>query len=243
MTLLRIGTAGWSIPTQHAGGFTTAGTHLQRYARGMHAVEINSSFYRPHRPATYARWAAGTPEDFRFAVKLPKEISHTRRLVDAAAPLEAFLAQVGCLGDRLGPLLLQLPPSLAFRPQVAPDFLGMLRNSFDGALVCEPRHATWFTPEVDRLLDGLRIARVAADPAVVPQAAEPGGWPGLVYYRLHGSPRIYYSAYPEAALLDMAGRLSRAAASGAEVWCIFDNTAEGEALRDAQRLRAMLKVT
>jgi uncharacterized protein YecE (DUF72 family) len=243
MALLRIGTAGWSIPAQHAGGFATIGTHLQRYALGMNAVEINSSFYRPHRPATYARWAASTPEDFRFAVKLPQEISHTRRLVDAAAPLEAFLAQVGCLGDRLGPLLLQLPPSLAFHPQVAPGFLQMLRSRFDGGLVCEPRHASWFTPQVDRLMDGLRIARVAADPAVVPQAVNAGGWPGLVYHRLHGSPRIYYSAYPEAALLDIAEQLRHAAASGAEVWCIFDNTAEGEALRDAQRLRAMLEVT
>ena len=79
------------------------------------AVEINSSFYRPHRPSTYARWAAETPEGFPFAVKLPKEITHKRRLVDVAEPLDRFLAETAALGPKRGPLLVQLPPSLRLR--------------------------------------------------------------------------------------------------------------------------------
>src|SRR5690349_10182868 len=108
----RIGCAGWAIPKQHAVLFPSSGSQLERYAQRFNAVEINSSFYRPHLPATYARWAASTADDFSFAVKMPKVITHMRRLAGAAEPLERFLDEVGSLGAKLGPLLLQLPPSL-----------------------------------------------------------------------------------------------------------------------------------
>jgi len=226
-----IGCAGWSIPGEHAAQFPAEGTHLQRYAQRFPAVEINSSFYRPHRPETYARWAASTPEGFRFAVKAPREITHTRRLKDADAPLERFLAEAAALGEKLGPLLVQLPPSLQFEADVAEEFFRGLRRRFEGGVVLEPRHPSWFTPEVDRILAGFEVGRVAADPAPVPAAAEPGGWSGLVYFRLHGSPRVYYSRYSEAYLDTLAAAL---APSGG--WCIFDNTAAGEATANALEL-------
>lgn len=231
--IVRIGTAGWSIPKQHAADFPDGGSHLQRYGRRLTATEINTSFYRPHRPATYARWAASVPPTFRFAVKVPREISHERRLVDAEAPLERFLSEAGALGERLGPLLLQLPPSLAYDESHALAFLHALRTRFDGNLVVEPRHPTWFTDAVDDVLTRFRAGRVAADPAPVPRAALPGGWPGITYHRLHGSPQMYYSAYG-AGYLDATARALRDAAPQArERWCIFDNTAEGAATGDA----------
>lgn len=153
-------------------------------------MEINSSFYRPHRTGTYERWAASVPEEFRFAVKIPKAITHERRLKEAGDLLDRFLLEVAGLGPRLGPLLVQLPPSLAFQDSVADRFLADLRSRIAGSIVCEPRHASWFTPDVDGLLGELRVARVAADPAPVAGAGEPGGWRSLSYYRLHGSPRI-----------------------------------------------------
>src|SRR6476620_9198879 len=88
-----VGCAGWSIPKEHAGRFPAGGSHLERYAGRFNAVEINSSFYRPHRPETYARWAASVPESFQFAVKIPKEMTHTRRLRDVADPLARFLSE------------------------------------------------------------------------------------------------------------------------------------------------------
>jgi len=233
----RIGTAGWSIPKQHAAEFPDATTHLNRYARRFRAVEINSSFYRPHRPATYARWAVSVPPDFRFAVKVPREITHRRKLVAVTEPLEQFLSEVSALGGALGPLLIQLPPSLHFQAATVETFLQRLRERFDHAVVCEPRHATWFTDKVDALLSCFRIARVAADPAPVPRAAEPGGWTGVVYRRLHGSPRIYYSPYPTDYLETTAQLLRDTAAVTEETWCIFDNTALGEATPDALRLQ------
>jgi uncharacterized protein YecE (DUF72 family) len=231
-----IGTAGWSIPAQHAGAFPREGSHLERYSRRFPAVEINSSFYRPHRPSTYQRWAATVPADFRFAVKMPKEITHTRRLAQVTEPLTRFLGEAGTLGEKLGPILVQLPPSLAFKPDLAGFFLD-LRACFEGDIACEPRHRSWFTDEVDYLLSELRIARVAADPAVVSRAGEPGGWPGLRYYRLHGSPRMYYSAYPRDTLDVLAQRLAH---DDGRAWCIFDNTAEGAATHDAMILTDIL---
>jgi uncharacterized protein YecE (DUF72 family) len=229
-TTLRVGTAGWSIPAAQADRFPQGGGHLQRYSQRLPAVEINSSFYRPHRPSTYERWAASVPPDFRFAEKVPKEVTHTRRLANTAEPLARFLEEVRLLGPKLGPLLIQLPPSLAFQQSLAAEFLRHLRNRFAGNLACEPRHPSWFTDEVDAVLVEHRVARVAADPAPVPRAAEPGGWPALTYFRLHGSPRMYYSPYPQAYLHQLQSRLS---SLDGEVWCIFDNTAEGAATYDA----------
>jgi uncharacterized protein YecE (DUF72 family) len=229
----RIGTAGWGIPRRHAHAFPGTGSHLERYARVLPAVEINSSFYRPHRPATYARWASSVPPGFRFAVKVPRAVTHERRLVDAAGPLARFLDEAAALGPALGPLLVQLPPSLRYDGAVAEGFLGLLRGRFAGEVACEPRHASWFTGAAEACLSAFRVARAAADPAVVPRAAEPGGWAGLLYVRLHGSPEMYRSAYPPGALDAAARRLRAALGEGRSCWCVFDNTALGEATGDA----------
>lgn len=228
----RIGTAGWSIPREQAHRFPDDGSHLERYARVFNAVEINSSFYRPHRVATYERWAAAVPEGFRFAVKVPKAITHERRLIDVADPLDRFLGEVAGLGAKLGILLVQLPPSLAASGTAAP-FLAVLRQRFCGEVACEPRHASWFTHEVDAMLREYRIGRVAADPAPVPEAATAGGDPQVRYHRLHGSPRMYYSAYEPAVLDQVAQRLADDMAEGVSPWCIFDNTAAFAATPDA----------
>ena len=219
-----IGVAGWSLPKEHADRFPAEGSHLERYAARFPAVEINSSFYKPHRPTTYARWAESVPESFRFSVKVPKVATHEHRLADVGDVLEGFLAEATQLGDKLGPLLVQLPPSLVFSAKIAEEFFATLRERFDGLVAFEPRHPSWFETAAERLVTKYRVARVAADPAVVPAAAVPGGWDGLVYYRLHGSPRIYHSAYPDEYLEALARALTDAARS-AEVWCIFDNTA------------------
>ena len=119
-------------------------------------------------------------------------------------------------------------------------FFEALRNRYPRDVVCEPRHASWFTPGADRLLAQLRVARVAADPAKVASAAQPGGWDGLRYFRWHGSPRMYYSSYPDDALAALARTLQAEKAHGRVVWCIFDNTATGAAMANALTVRMML---
>jgi len=237
---IRLGVAGWNVRREHAPRFSDAGSHLARYATQFNAVEINSCFYRPHRRATYERWATTVPDDFRFAVKLPKVITHGSRFVDIVAPLERFLGEVTGLGDKLGPVLVQLPPSFAFDEALARSFFDELRARFDGQAVLEPRHETWFTSEVEELLVEYRVGRVAADPARVPAAAEPGGYEGVMYPRLHGSPRIYYSAYPAEYLANVAKLLDASASRDISTWCIFDNTALGAATADALTVKSHL---
>lgn len=232
-----VGCVGWSLPREAQPDFPAGGTHLARYAARFPAVESSSSFSRPHRPATYARWVASVPPGFRFSVKRPRAITHERRLADAEPPLDAFLHGVRALGPALGGLLVQLPPSLALDAATADAFLAALRARHEGAVAVEPRHASRFDAGADALLASWRVGRVAADPARVPAAAEPGGWPGTVYHRLHGSPRTFYAAYGAAYLDALASRLL---AGSAGAWCIFDNTASGAATTDALGLLARL---
>ncbi|MDB5964537.1 MAG: hypothetical protein JWQ72_1037 [Polaromonas sp.] len=231
--MIRIGCAGWSLPRAAWPAFPAEGSHLERYAARLDAAEINSSFYRPHQAETYARWADSVPGHFRFSVKLPKTITHEQRLQDCDALLALFLSQARGLGHTLGCLLVQLPPSLAFDAARVRDFLRLLRTRHAGPVALEPRHASWFTPEADALLASFATARVLADPVRFDAGRWPGGDPGTVYVRLHGSPRMYYSAYPRPLLDALAVRLQLAAASDSSVWCVFDNTASGAAVDDA----------
>jgi uncharacterized protein YecE (DUF72 family) len=178
------------------------------------------------------------PADFRFSVKLPKTITHTARLQQTDDLLETFLNEATILGPKLACLLVQLPPSLSFDAVIARRFLAALRCRTEIAVACEPRHASWFEEEPNRLLEDFGVARVAADPARVPAAATPGGARAFSYFRLHGSPKVYYSAYSEEFIATLADRLAQEARGARPVWCIFDNTTLGAATRNALDLAA-----
>ncbi|ATE64476.1 DUF72 domain-containing protein [Rhizorhabdus dicambivorans] len=237
-----IGTAGWAIPRGEAARFPAEGTGLERYARRLGGVEVNSSFYRPHRGSTWARWAASVPADFRFSVKIPKAITHEAKLVGADAAIAQFCSEVEGLGPKLAVLLVQLPPRLAFDEAVCRAFFPTLRaHSTAARIVCEPRNPSWFTEHADGVLSDLRVARVGADPALSEEAARPGGWRGFRYRRLHGSPAMYRSPYSSEALAGYAGQIAAELAEGVESWCIFDNTVTGAALGDALALEAAIR--
>lgn len=226
----RLGTAGWNVPQVCKERLGGAGSHLERYARVLNATEINSSFHRPHRRSTYQKWADATPDDFRFSVKVPKSVTHSPQLVPGE--LDRFIEESAGLGTKLGVLLVQFAPRRVFVESDAEVLFSALQDRSTAALACEPRHASWFTSEVSAWLNARRICRVAADPARALDADLPGGWPGLRYFRLHGAPRIYYSAYDGAFLRTLKRRLDFASSSG-ETWCILDNTAAGAALDNA----------
>jgi uncharacterized protein YecE (DUF72 family) len=233
-----IGSAGWNIPRAHRERFAPDGSQLQRYASRLNAAEINTSFYRPHAAATYERWAAAVPASFRFAVKIPKLITHDRSLTRARDPLTRFLGEVAGLGRKLGPLLVQLPPSFAFEPRRVGRFFDLLRSLHDGPVVCEPRHATWTTAPAVRTLESSHVARVAADPPRAAGLETPGGSPEVIYYRWHGSPRPYFSPYDAAALDRLAAAIR---AVKVDAWCIFDNTGSGSAAGNALDLTSRLQ--
>jgi uncharacterized protein YecE (DUF72 family) len=237
---IRVGTAGWTLPRDEQVHFPAGESHLARYARLFDAVEINSTFHRSHRESTYARWAQSVPASFRFSLKLPRTITHDQRLVGTGALVDAFLEETAPLGARIGCLLVQLPPSLALDRRMARAFFKALRARFPGSIAVEPRHADWFTAEADELLDNLQIARVAADPARAPKGDEPGGWQGFAYFRLHGSPRVYYSAYEDEFLDRLSKRLRALRVAGVPTWCIFDNTTLGAATGNARSILGRL---
>jgi uncharacterized protein YecE (DUF72 family) len=230
VTKCRIGCAGWNLPKDLR---DPALSHLERYAQLFNCVEINSSFYRHHQPKTYARWAKDTPADFRFSVKAPKTVTHAAEPDQAA--LDRFLSEISELGNKLGPVLLQFPPKAAFRKDAARLLFLGFRRTFAGEIVCEPRHVSWFEPEADELLKEHSISLVAADPKPVANAPGVLGQEGREsrYYRLHGSPQIYYSAYTE----EFLDRFKRQLALGhTGAWVIFDNTALGHAYPNALAL-------
>lgn len=225
-----IGTAAWALPRAVRDRFPAGASNLARYAERLTCTEINSSFYRPHRRATYERWAASVPDGFRFSVKLPKAITHEARLADCETLLTRFSDETSGLGDKRGPTLVQLPPKLVFDAPLAAAFFVMFDRVVGGQVALEPRHPSWFEPAADALLTNHCIAHVAADPAPAPGAEQPRGWRGLTYLRLHGSPQIYRSSYDDAALAMWLDRASD------DAWIIFDNTTSGAATANALRL-------
>lgn len=233
---LLVGCAGWSLASKDFDAFPADGSHLERYAAVFPAVEINSSFYRPHKPETYARWAASVPDHFRFSVKVPRAITHDARLRDVDALLDRFQGEAGMLGDKLGCLLIQLPPRFGFDDVLAHAFFGQVRARFGCSIAFEARHASWFSEAATATLRECGVIRVIADPA----AGQPGEHIATsdtgVYIRLHGAPRIYYSAYPLDEIICWRRRIDGDLAAGRTVWCIFDNTAEGAAVPNALEL-------
>jgi uncharacterized protein YecE (DUF72 family) len=247
MQPVTIGIAGWALPRADADLFPPAGFggNLARYASVFDAVEINSSFYRPHRPETYQRWADSVPAGFRFAVKLPRTVTHEKRLQDVDADLDRFAAEAGALREKLGWILVQTPPSLRFEAAAVAALFSGLGHRFGSKerdrgpvlLACEARHGSWFGAEATALLREMGVIRVVADPP----AGEPGPFmptrEHAAYVRLHGSPLIYRSSYETERLEQVAAWL-RGQPGNSLV--IFDNTMSGTQARQAMQLHALL---
>jgi uncharacterized protein YecE (DUF72 family) len=236
---VRIATAGWANPPAERRRRRAAHSHLEHYASKFNAVEINSTFYRSHQLATYQRWRDATPPGFAFAVKMSRSITHECGLRGCRGELLGFVREVGVLGEKLRVILIQLPPSLEFLPRVASRFFASLKARVHCRLACEPRHGSWFSQEADGLMSEYNVSLVAADPARHPGGLICGGDLRLKYYRLHGSPRMYYSSYSRAFLSDLAKQISDTD-SRTEQWCVFDNTALHEAWSNGIQLRRLL---
>jgi uncharacterized protein YecE (DUF72 family) len=237
---VHVGTAAWANPPRERPRRGPA-SHLVHYAKSFNAVEINSSFYRSHRRGTYERWRENTPASFRFSVKLPRSITHESVLRRCRPELRQFLDEISGLGRKLGVILVQLPASLAFESRVAARFFDSLGAQCPARVACEPRHPSWFYARASDLLRRHGVARVAADPSPNDGGSRPGGSLSLIYYRLHGSPKMYYSAYSAEFLSRLAAQVRGSDSITKDVWCIFDNTVRHEAWSNAQQLVGLLK--
>jgi uncharacterized protein YecE (DUF72 family) len=228
---LRIGVAGWSLPAQVRQKFADEGSHLERYASVLSAVEINSSFYRDHQAKTFAKWRAMTPGDFRFSVKLHQRFSHEKTFKFGVRDLKKVVEDMEHLEEKFGLLLIQLPASLSFSPKVERLF-DFLRRTTSAGFVIEPRNLSWVCPEAIDLYREYRISKVLADPERA-KSSKKINFAGCDYYRLHGSPVIYRSSYDQAYLEELHGKLKP------QSWCIFDNTTFGHGTENALTLEGM----
>ena len=234
-----VGTAGWTIPKPSLDQFGPDGSHLERYANRFNAVEINSSFYRNHKADTYSRWRDSVPNEFRFSVKLSKEITHEDRLRSDAGKIADLVHNIAHLKEKLGVLLIQLPPSLEFNQAVARQFFENLRQVFRTRVAIEPRHKTWISPDALDLLNKFQISKVVADPERSP-AEDPGHTTSFKYFRLHGSPEMYKSSYDGLALENWLKMMTERDHFIHSVWAIFDNTTLGFATQNALTLKHLL---
>jgi uncharacterized protein YecE (DUF72 family) len=236
---IRVGIAGWSNPPATRADRQPAQTHLAYYADHFSCVEVNSSFHRPHRGATYARWRDDTPAPFRFSVKMLRSITHEARLRRTAAEVSRFYEEICPLQPKLAAVLVQLPPSLEFSAAAVRSFFKAVPRLPGTAVTCEPRHASWFSTVADEALRRVDVSRVAVDPARCAGSDVPGGVQRFAYFRWHGAPQMYYSKYSEVRLATLAVNVKTADAKDA--WCIFDNTARYAAWDDALRFIGLLR--
>jgi uncharacterized protein YecE (DUF72 family) len=270
MVEVRVGISGWTYPGWRGSFYPKGLAHrreLAYAAERLNSIEINGSFYSLQRPTSYQRWHDETPDDFVFSVKGGRFITHMKRLIDVETPLANFLATgVLALGAKLGPLLWQLPPTLAFDSERMTAFLSLLprttgaaaelatrhderlteEQAFTRATVDRPirhalevRHRSLATPEAVSLLREHDVALVVADSA--------GRFPAVeevtsdfVYVRLHGADELYTSGYTDEALAQWSAKIRRWLDSGLDVFVYFDNDVKVRAPYDAQSLLALL---
>ena len=268
-----VGVSGWRYPRWRGDLYPKGLRHKDELAYAadrMTSVEINGSFYALQRPSSYAAWRDATPEDFVFAVKGGRYITHLKRLHDVETPVANFFASgVLALGVKLGPVLWQLPARMPLSPDRLERFLALLpRSHADAAKLAvqhddklaedrvatealvdapirhalEPRHESFDTPEARALLAEHDICTVVADSA--------GTWPQMDdatsdfrYVRLHGETELYASGYTDDSLDRWAAQVRRWLDDGHDTYVYFDNDAKGHAPHDAVRLLDRLRDT
>ncbi|MBC7775105.1 MAG: DUF72 domain-containing protein [Phycisphaerae bacterium] len=237
-----LGTSGWSYPWQ--GIFypleLRSGEYLTYYATKFDCTEINSCFYHYTMPKTVEKWLAETPDSFRFAPKMNREITHERKFVEVEAPLEKFMSRFLPMGKRLGPILIQIAASFRYQRDLAESFFGLLRQKYpQQAFAFEARHTSWFEAEALDLLREHEIGFVIASagkrfPSLETVTSD------TVYLRLHGEEKLYDSNYSEAQLEQYAFMIKDWLEDGKEIWMFFNNTMRGQAIADSEKLRGML---
>jgi uncharacterized protein YecE (DUF72 family) len=235
-----IGTSGFSYPDWR-GVLYPPGLPRRRwlefYGREFEAVELNVTFYRTPQESTYRGWAAATDAQFRLVLKLPRLVSHIRRLAGCGEELEHFWRSARVLGDRLALTLLQTPPSLRFDPALLERFLGLLPDGFP-PVAWEVRHASFVTGEAVAWFADHHQPLVVADsggryPTIRAFTGEPA------YLRFHGPEALYASAYAESQLAEYVAWARSDVPEAATIYAFFNNDVGGNAVTNARQLRAL----
>lgn len=232
---IHIGTSGWHY-RHWVGPFYPPGTPASRYLScylgHFAAAEINGSFYRMPSGKTLAAWRDAAPDGFRFAVKASRFITHAKKLALPIGQYARFFDGISILGDRLGPVLFQLPPHWRVNRERLAAFLAALPRRYRYAF--EFREPSWLNADIYALLEkhdaALCLYHIAGFESPVAVTAD------FVYIRLHGPGAKYQGTYSDDALRVWAQRIRLWSRAGKTVWCFFDNDQNGHAAHDAARL-------
>ncbi len=207
------------------------------YMEKFNTVEINSTFYRLPSEKTMLSWSEKTPEDFKFSIKMWRRITHYKKLKDVEEDIELFLSRVSLLGKKLGIILIQLPPSIHFSPELLEDFLKILPPDFSYTI--EFRHKSWFCEETISLLKrygvtfcSLSIPKDFPDDIFITS--------DKIYYRFHGKKSLYNYCYTEDELNEFALRLREKMDVAGDIYIFFNNDFNGYAPRNAMYLKKIL---
>ena len=238
MALYLIGTSGWHYDHWRERFYPAdlpKPQWLEFYARHFPTLEINSSFYHLPTENAFARWRDASPADFVFAVKVSRFITHIKKLTDCEEALRTFISRAQVLGEKLGPLLYQLPPGLGRDAERLKAFIGLIPAGL--RLVFEFRNDSWFDPEIYRILRDRNIALCIYDRGSQPSPCEITA--DFSYIRFHGS-AARRGCYSDAELGSWAERIARLGTQTQTVYIYFNNDAQGFALRNARRLADLL---
>ena len=235
-----IGTSGWHYDHWRDRFYPdklTKAKWLEFYASHFTTVELNNSFYRLPSEAAFATWHDSSPANFTFAVKVSRFITHIKRLKNSEEAVENFISRAQILGEKLGPLLYQLPPNMHRNDEVLESFLSILPRELKHAI--EFRHKSWLEEKVFEILHKHNVGLCVFD--------MPGlGCPlvataDFAYIRFHGSTGLYFSCYSDEELADWAKRLANLTANLKAIYIYFNNDAEAFAVRNAMTIRGYLQ--
>jgi uncharacterized protein YecE (DUF72 family) len=237
---IHIGTSGWHY--RHWVGpiypkEMKPAQFLAFYARQFRTVEINASFYKLPQAATFAKWRDSTPNNFVFACKASRYLTHRKKLKDPRQSSKLFFAAITHLRQKLGPVLVQLPPRWRVNEERLEMFLEAVPKQF--RLAFEFRDESWLAPPIFTVLEERKAALCINDFSGRQSPIEVTA--PFVYVRLHGPQGAYRGQYEEHALKAWARRLRGWAKEGRDAYCYFDNDEAGYAFKDALRLSAMVE--
>jgi uncharacterized protein YecE (DUF72 family) len=239
MADIRVGCSGWNYKHWRE-RFYPKGLPVSRwfafYAEHFDTVEINNSFYMLPRPETFAKWRDQAPPGFCYAVKANRFLTQAKKLKDCEEPVERMMGATRHLGDRLGPMLYQLPPSLKINLERLEQFLQLVPK--DVANVFEFREKSWYVPETFELLDRYGASFCVHD--MTGSASDRVAVGPIAYVRFHGGEGKYWGRYSDEGLLSWGDWMVEQARGGRTVWVYFNNDIDAHAIHDAQTLKAML---
>jgi uncharacterized protein YecE (DUF72 family) len=237
---IRVGCSGWNYK-HWRGPFYPEKLPMkgwfEHYSAVFDTVEINNSFYMLPKAETFEKWRDQAPAGFCYAVKANRFLTQAKKLKDCAEPLERMLTPMRHLGERLGPVLYQLPPRFRLNLERLDEFIALLPR--DLTHVFEFRETSWYTDEVLARLDARGVSFCVHD---VPGLASPRWAAGpIAYVRFHGGEGKYWGRYSDERLLSWTDWIVEQSRLGREVWCYFNNDIFAHAIDDALTLRAMIR--